>query len=185
MLRKTALAFALLFGAAPLLAAPASATPHEQEDGCDHGATGKPCRPDPQPTHGKDCELHGNHGGVNEDHCLTNPTTSTTTTSTTSPATTDTTTATALTTTTSAPVSVTPNLGCVTPDGHPYLTNVEQGGCNAATPTATEPAPPTAGLTPAATRLADTGWDAGLLFVIGTAVLLAGLSCWFCGKAIE
>ena len=32
-------------------------------------ATGKPCRDDPQPEHGKDCEAHGNQGGVNEDHC--------------------------------------------------------------------------------------------------------------------
>jgi hypothetical protein len=42
---------------------------HEQQDGCDHGNTGKPCKPDPQPSHGKDCETHGNHGGINEDHC--------------------------------------------------------------------------------------------------------------------
>lgn len=41
----------------------------EEADGCDHGATGKPCRPDPQPEHGKDCVKHGNHGGINEDHC--------------------------------------------------------------------------------------------------------------------
>ena len=38
-------------------------------DPCGHGATNKPCRPDPQPDNGKDCEHHGNHGGVNEDHC--------------------------------------------------------------------------------------------------------------------
>lgn len=42
---------------------------HEEADGCDHGATGKPCKDDPQPDHGKDCEKHGNHGGINEDHC--------------------------------------------------------------------------------------------------------------------
>jgi hypothetical protein len=38
-------------------------------DPCSHGNTNKPCRPDPQPDNGKDCEHHGNHGGVNEDHC--------------------------------------------------------------------------------------------------------------------
>ncbi|MEI2713511.1 MAG: hypothetical protein V9G04_09525 [Nocardioides sp.] len=42
----------------------------EQVDGCDHGATGRPCRPDPQPTKGQDCLVHGNWGGINEDHCF-------------------------------------------------------------------------------------------------------------------
>lgn len=46
----------------------ANATPPGQ-DPCSHGATGKPCRPDPQPNNGKDCEKHGKNGGVNEDHC--------------------------------------------------------------------------------------------------------------------
>lgn len=41
----------------------------EEADGCDHGATGKACRPDPQPDKGKECQVHGNHGGINEDHC--------------------------------------------------------------------------------------------------------------------
>ena len=36
---------------------------------CEHGNSGKPCRDDPQPEHGRDCEQHGNQGGVNEDHC--------------------------------------------------------------------------------------------------------------------
>ena len=36
---------------------------------CEHGNSGNPCRDDPQPERGKDCELHGNQGGVNEDHC--------------------------------------------------------------------------------------------------------------------
>jgi outer membrane biosynthesis protein TonB len=36
---------------------------------CEHGNSGKPCRDDPQPDHGRDCEQHGNQGGVNEDHC--------------------------------------------------------------------------------------------------------------------
>lgn len=37
---------------------------------CEHGNSQKPCKDDPQPEHGKDCEEHGNQGGVNEDHCL-------------------------------------------------------------------------------------------------------------------
>lgn len=37
------------------------------DDGC-HGANQEECRPDPQPSHGKDCEEHGN-GGISDDHC--------------------------------------------------------------------------------------------------------------------
>jgi LPXTG-motif cell wall-anchored protein len=48
----------------------------EEQDGCDHGRTGRECRPDPSPN-GKDCEVHGQHGGVNEDHCLSTTTTTT------------------------------------------------------------------------------------------------------------
>jgi hypothetical protein len=35
---------------------------------CDHGNSPQECKDDPS-EHGKDCEAHGNHGGVNEDHC--------------------------------------------------------------------------------------------------------------------
>jgi hypothetical protein len=55
-------------------------TPPPGQGECSHGKTGKDCKPDPQPEHGKDCDTHGNPGvgGVNEDHCLgTSPTTST------------------------------------------------------------------------------------------------------------
>lgn len=51
----------------------------EQLDSCDHGASGKVCRLDPQPDHGQDCDYHGAFkwlsdvwlqvGGTNEDHC--------------------------------------------------------------------------------------------------------------------
>lgn len=47
---------------------------------CNHGNSNQPCKPDPQPEHGKDCDPHGNNGGVNEDHCLSTTTGSTTTT---------------------------------------------------------------------------------------------------------
>jgi hypothetical protein len=36
---------------------------------CSHGNTGKECRADPS-ENGKDCDLHGKNGGVNEDHCV-------------------------------------------------------------------------------------------------------------------
>lgn len=42
---------------------------------CAHGNSQKPCKPDPQPEHGKDCEEHGKNGGVNEDHCTPTETT--------------------------------------------------------------------------------------------------------------
>jgi hypothetical protein len=83
-------------------------------DPCSHGETGKPCRDDPQPGHGKDCDEHGKHGGVNEDHCRP-PTTTTQTTETTGTTTTQTTTTTGTTTTqttTSSPPCIPRN-----PDG--------------------------------------------------------------------
>ena len=43
-------------------------SPPGQEE-CEHGNAAKPCKDDPQPDKGKDCEEHGNQGGVNEDHC--------------------------------------------------------------------------------------------------------------------
>lgn len=90
------LTIAALSGLSVLAVSPALATNtdphHEEADGCDHGATGKDCRPDPSDA-GKDCEVHGNHGGVNEDHCVTTTTPSApseTTTTTTQPVTTTT-----------------------------------------------------------------------------------------------
>jgi hypothetical protein len=47
---------------------------------CEHGNSEKPCKEDPQPEKGKDCELHGISGGVNEDHCKGEDTTPTDTT---------------------------------------------------------------------------------------------------------
>jgi hypothetical protein len=47
---------------------------------CEHGNALKPCKDDPQPDNGKDCEAHGNNGGVNEDHCKGDETTQTETT---------------------------------------------------------------------------------------------------------
>ena len=47
------------------------------QDECEHGNSLKPCKEDPQTDHGADCEVHGNHGGVNEDHCKGDETTPT------------------------------------------------------------------------------------------------------------
>src|SRR5919197_819415 len=47
---------------------PPSSPPGQGE--FEHGNSGQECKPDPQPEHGKDCDDHGNLGGVNEDHCL-------------------------------------------------------------------------------------------------------------------
>jgi hypothetical protein len=115
--RLLALSALLLVATAPA----AWADHHEQLDGCDHGASSVPCRPDPSPN-GQDCDSHGNHGGINEDHCTKEtrtcdslelcPTTtsvpSTTSTSTPAPSGTTTTTATRTTTTASVPITATP-----------------------------------------------------------------------------
>ena len=46
---------------------------------CNHGNSGRECKPDPQPDRGTECEEHGpNQGGVNEDHCLGGSTSATT-----------------------------------------------------------------------------------------------------------
>ena len=78
------------------------------QDECEHGNTAKPCKEDPQPDKGKDCEAHGNNGGVNEDHCKGDETTPTETTPTTPTETTPTETTTT-TATDSTPTETTPN----------------------------------------------------------------------------
>lgn len=118
---------ALGVGASFALAGNPHGEPPGQGD-CSHGATGKPCKPDPQPEHGKDCEKHGKNGGVNEDHCKppttptdTTPTTPTDTTPTTPTDTTPTTptdtvptTPTDTVPTTTTPVETTPTVTTIT-----------------------------------------------------------------------
>lgn len=126
-------------------AAAADPGPKSQADTeCSHGNSNKPCKDDPQPDHGKECQVHGNHGGVNEDHCKeeTSPSTSPPTTIVTTPQPTTMTTDTApspdVPTTTPDPgspssstptspetgsSSSTPGTSCVTPDGDPYVTS--------------------------------------------------------------
>jgi hypothetical protein len=113
-------------GASVFAAGPPSSPPGQ--DPCSHGNSNKPCRPDPSPN-GKDCDPHGNNGvgGVNEDHCLGTPATTTDVPVTTTPATTTAVTTTVSTasttastptnssTTTTAPPSTSTESSSVTP----------------------------------------------------------------------
>lgn len=156
----------------PAAANAAPKDPHQEEtDGCDHGHTGKPCKDDPQPDHGKECEVHGNHGGVNEDHCdEQEPTTTTTAPPLVEEPTTTTTTAPAPVTTTepTAPVTV-PAPATDTPAPAPAV----------AEPVAT-PAPAPVAATPVAapapaTELPHTGSGAGFLGMVAFILILAGV----------
>lgn len=70
------------FAVAIALSAPPPAPPGQNP--CEHGNAQKPCRDDPQPNHGQDCDPHGKfNGGENEDHCTSTETTTTTDTTTT------------------------------------------------------------------------------------------------------
>ncbi len=62
-------AVALTLGAVGAVSANPPADPPGQGE-CNHGNSQQSCRPDPQPSHGADCDEHGpKDGGVNEDHC--------------------------------------------------------------------------------------------------------------------
>jgi hypothetical protein len=51
----------------------ADPNPPGNDGECTHGNSNQPCRPDPQPDHGKDCQAHGANIDGNEDHCLGEP----------------------------------------------------------------------------------------------------------------
>ena len=147
---------------------PPSSPPGQGE--CEHGNSGKECKPDPQPEHGQDCEEHGpNQGGVNEDHCLSTTTTTTPSTSTTTTTTPDCTEAhpcggdceedhgpldcTTSTTTTTTPetTTTTPHGGCgvAGKDGEP-------GNDDCATSTTTTTTPSTSTTTPSTSSTTTT-----------------------------
>lgn len=46
-----------------------TATPPGNDGNLCHGANQETCRPDPQPSHGQDCDAHGNNPDGNDDHC--------------------------------------------------------------------------------------------------------------------
>ena len=101
---------------------PPATVPGSPGDDCSHGNADKPCRPDPQPEHGKDCDDHGNARG-NEDHCGPTDTTPTDTTPTdTTP--TDTTPTTPVETT---PVETTPEVTPSSPDATDTGTTTSSG----------------------------------------------------------
>src|SRR5262245_49817807 len=108
------------------------------KDPCSHGNSGKPCRPDPQPDHGADCDAHGK-GGRNEDHCLpTSPPTTTTTTTTTSTTTGTTTTG---PTTTSPPPPPPPTTTSSTPIGGDVPGTIPETTTTQTTTSSPEPSP--------------------------------------------
>jgi hypothetical protein len=115
-------------------------TPPGQGD-CQHGNSGKACGDDPQPDNGKDCQAHGNNGGVNEDHCAPVETTTegtttvgTTTQGTTTQGTTTTqVTTTQVTTTTETPGGQTTSSVTTTPDAG----STASGETTTATPAST------------------------------------------------
>jgi hypothetical protein len=66
----TAIVLAAALGVLGMASAGLAADPPGQRP-CNHGNSGKECKPDPQPEHGAECVEHGPHeGGVNADHCL-------------------------------------------------------------------------------------------------------------------
>lgn len=68
--------------------------------------------------------------------------------------------------------STTPVLGCTTVDGHPFLTNIEQGGCPAPIAGETAVLVPTSPVSRDA--LPATGVDAGALALVGVAAIIIG-----------
>ncbi|HEX5468410.1 MAG TPA: hypothetical protein VFW80_05125 [Gaiellaceae bacterium] len=59
---------------AAAFATPGNNNPGSPGGTCSHGASDKPCKDDPQPAHGQDCDDHGVAHG-NEDHCAPGDTT--------------------------------------------------------------------------------------------------------------
>lgn len=143
--------------------APAAFADHAEEaDGCDHGATSVPCRPDPSPN-GQDCLVHGNHGGQNEDHCDDEVTPSTTTS--TEPATTTSTQPGTPTTSTTTVVPSTTSTSTVAQPGTPTTTRLVPA----------DPAPVTATPT-SVTELPRTGWGSTVVVFFGLWCLLGGVT---------
>jgi len=69
-MKRTIAILTLVAGALFVAQGVTAAAPGIGQGPCHHGNSNKPCREDPQPTHGKDCQVHGKNGGLNQDHCL-------------------------------------------------------------------------------------------------------------------
>ena len=74
-MKRTVAILAMAAGAVFLVQGVTAAAPGIGGGPCHHGNSNTPCKPDPQPSHGKDCLKHGNHGGENQDHCIVTPVT--------------------------------------------------------------------------------------------------------------
>ena len=74
-MKRTVAILAMAAGALFLVQGVTAASPGIGGGPCHHGNSNKPCKPDPQPSHGKDCLKHGKHGGENQDHCIVTPVT--------------------------------------------------------------------------------------------------------------
>jgi|SRR6266568_3598095 len=72
-MKRTIAVLALAVGAVLLVQGVTTASPGIGQGPCHHGNSNKACKPDPQPSHGKDCEKHGKNGGENQDHCIAAP----------------------------------------------------------------------------------------------------------------
>lgn len=150
---------------------------------CGHGNTGKDCKPDPQPTHGKDCNEHGQSGGVNEDHCLGTTPTTTTTAPTPSQGSTTTTDETSTTPATDLPSGTDSGNGShsngKTTAGVDGKTNAGVAGASTATPVAISAAKDGRGLigrVGVGANLPYTGFPIWILATIGSLMLAAGLA---------
>lgn len=172
----------------------AKGNPHlEEQDGSDHGNTGKP--PRDHEDNGKSCEVHGNHGGVNEDHCDTTTITTTpdptptTTTTVSQPTTTTTLTpeppVSTTTTTTfepdAPPATDTPldewpreNTVCTTTDGHQFVTSYEECPPLKSSPPSTTQTTSSPTSTPS--ELAATGVNSDVLGGLGLALVAVGVA---------
>ena len=69
-MKRTVAILALAAGAVFLVQGVTAASPGIGQGPCHHGNSNKTCKPDPQPSHGKDCQQHGKNGGGNQDHCI-------------------------------------------------------------------------------------------------------------------
>jgi len=142
--KKLLIAFAVL--ATVTLPIAAMADPPTEPPGqgdCNHGNSGQTCVPDPQPTHGQDCDEHGpNEGGVNEDLCLTTTPTQTLTTATETTTTETTTTAVTTTTVTTPSTSAPPVTTTISTPPTSTVTDTPTTTTTAPIPGATTVSPP-------------------------------------------
>lgn len=141
--------------AAPLFGGAALAT-GDQPD-C-HGQNQEDCRPDPN-EHGQDCDPHGQHGEMNDDHCGTTTTTAAATTTTLLP-----TVITAAPTTTTTGAATTTTLAMT-----PFVS-------------ATTTTLPTAVLGTQVEKLPVTGFPIGFLLVCSSLAIAFGLALRYVNK---